>query len=140
MDRDRLGTDYDWADFIECDAKEVGLKITAWNLDRGSYCTLEYTEGAEYTVAHGEETPTHTAAAAYNTAKGLAKVAAMPWEEEDALADAADELKKELEAVYLTMLREEYEYRLSDEAIDEDILANEYLFTEEGKRTAVLNP
>lgn len=64
----------------------------------------------------------------------------MPWEEEDALADAADELKKELEAVYLTMLREEYEYRLSDEAIDEDILANEYLFTEEGKRTAVLNP
>jgi len=36
-------------------------------------------------------------------------------------------------------LEAEYEYRMSDEAIDEDIEANDYLFTAEGSRTTVLN-
>lgn len=31
-------------------------------------------------------------------------------------------------------MREEYEYRMSDEQVDESIRANEYTFTEEGKR------
>jgi len=36
-------------------------------------------------------------------------------------------------------LEAEYTYRMSDEAIDEDIEANDYLFTVEGSRTTVLN-
>jgi len=36
-------------------------------------------------------------------------------------------------------LESEYTYRMSDEAIDEDIEANDYLFTVEGSRTTVLN-
>lgn len=31
-------------------------------------------------------------------------------------------------------MQKEMDYRLSDEAVDEDIRANEYEFTEEGKR------
>jgi hypothetical protein len=55
---------------------------------------------------------------------------------------AADEIraafKVELEGCYLRMLMNEHKDRLSDEAIDEDIRANDYLFTEEGKRSMVL--
>lgn len=35
-------------------------------------------------------------------------------------------------------LEKEYDYRNSDECADEDISANEYMFTEDGKRSAVL--
>jgi hypothetical protein len=35
-------------------------------------------------------------------------------------------------------LEKEYEYRNSDECVDEEIEANEYLFTEDGKRSTVL--
>lgn len=35
-------------------------------------------------------------------------------------------------------LEKEYDYYMSDESVDENIRANEYLFTEEGKRSTVL--
>jgi len=52
-----------------------------------------------------------------------------------------DALKKNARAfmkwIY-RQLRKEYEYQQSDEAVDEDIKANDYAFTEEGSRRVVL--
>jgi len=49
-----------------------------------------------------------------------------------------DALRSFMRWIY-RQLEAEYTYRMSDAAIDEDIEANEYLFTAEGSRTTVLN-
>lgn len=52
--------------------------------------------------------------------------------------DVADALRSYMKWIY-RQLEQEYEYLTGDEAVDETIQANEYLFTEDGSRTAVLN-
>lgn len=68
-------------------------------------------------------------------------------ENDDAIEPpAADQAEKDLiEAaksfmhwIYRT-LEKEYEYQNSDACVDENIIANDYLFTESGKRTVTLN-
>lgn len=50
----------------------------------------------------------------------------------DKVETAWEELLRDLEHCYLTMLRNEYEYQTSEEQIKESIRANEYEFTEDG--------
>lgn len=57
------------------------------------------------------------------------------WEEaEDALKEAARDFMR---YIYRALERE-YEYQNSDEVVDDNITANEYLFTEDGKRSVSL--
>ncbi len=143
-----VGEDYGWADFIESDAAEVGLKITGWNLDQGAYCKLEaaFTPNRVSELIlehHGEGCDTRKAAEDYRTSLLAIQRKADNGdtnmeEEEDATAQAEQEFLNALQGCYLQMLRAEWEYRLSDEGIDEDIHANEYLFTEDGSRTTIL--
>lgn len=144
-----VGDDYGWADFVTEDAENVGLKITGWNLDRGASCGLEFTETAERVSelileGHGEGCDTRKAASDYRMAMNMlrTKVESGNMNEEDerdADSQAKAEFKNALEACYLQMLRDEWEHRMSDEAIDADIEASDYLFTAEGKRSITLN-
>lgn len=59
-------------------------------------------------------------------------------EEWDKECDALKEAAKDFMRWIYRQLEKEYEYHDSDEQIDETIMANEYLFTAEGKRMAVL--
>lgn len=54
------------------------------------------------------------------------------------LEEAEQVFRKALGACYLDLLGKEYDYRMSNEAVDEDLRANEYLFTEDGERTHTL--
>lgn len=52
----------------------------------------------------------------------------------DDSVDATEQCLRDFASWILKQLRNEYEYRMSDEAVDEDIRANEYTFTESGRR------
>lgn len=52
----------------------------------------------------------------------------------DSVDDAVPELIRDFAAWAHSQLRAEWEYQYSDEAVDESIIANEYTFTEDGKR------
>lgn len=147
--RECVGESYDWADSTKDDAENVGLKITGWNLDRGSVCTLQFTETHERVAElikenHGEGCDTRQAAGAYRAGVARIKFAMEDGgmneeEEQDARSQNEAEFQTALEACYLKMLREAWEYEMSDEGIDETINANDYLFTEQGSRSATLN-
>lgn len=123
--------DYDWWDSIFADAETIGLKITGFELDRGRYATGEFTQDAlsvcEAIIAnHGKDCETYKTAMQY---KGEFRN-----EDYGEYEDARDEFLKSLLEDYSIMLQHEYEYLLSDESVDEAIRANEYTFTETGKR------
>jgi hypothetical protein len=58
--------------------------------------------------------------------------------EYDKTCDDLKEAARDFMRWIYRQLEKEYGYRNSDECVDEDIRANEYLFTEEGKRSTVL--
>lgn len=137
---------YDWWDCIYEDAAQVGIKITGF--DTGRSCDIEghFTDApervAEKIIAgHGEHTGTAAEARAYQ--KTLAEFMAGAEKDEYgelstyALDNEKDEIDREfLRALleeYLTILRKEEEYQLSDEVADEMMVANDYEFTEDGK-------
>lgn len=121
--------DFEWWEFTYEDAKNVGIKITSFDLDRGNI-TGEFIESAEYTIDkilmdHGPTCDTYITA--HNYKKAL----------EDQKEDDADDFKHEfLNAIledYRIILQKEFEYLTSDTHLKETIEANEYEFTEDGK-------
>ena len=130
-----INVDYDWWQFVYEDAETIGLKISEFDIDRGSYCKGRLTDGLLASIEtimtnHGEGTDTYKLAVTYKekTNKlGLEDV------DGDMLDELASEYTTDLCEIYLGMLRGEYEYLMSSEAIVESINANDYQFTEEGK-------
>lgn len=119
--------DYDWWECIYEDAANVGLKITSFELYRGGdidgHCTEEAKRVARNIyMEHGLECRT------WKTARSW--LYQHEWDD--------DQFTREILYDYLFMLRDEYEYLFSDEQVDESIRANEYLFTESGRRTVCL--
>lgn len=110
------GFDYDWWDCLYDDAENIGLTITEFDIDRHiikGYLTESVQEVCKsIRKEHGKNTPTY-------------KLTIKPDE---------DSFEHDLLEEYLSLLRKEWEYMNTDEAIDENILANEYEFTEGGKR------
>lgn len=143
-----INVDYEWWDFIFEDAKRIGIKITEFDTDR--YCRGEFIKDFEEIVSsiqqeHGKDCDTYKTAvqfeqektalvAKYSDGENLSEVV---YENEDDFDQDCDELEKEflksLLEDYRIMLRKEYEYLTSCEAIIETIKANEYTFTEDGK-------
>lgn len=135
-----------WENMYE-DASEVGIKITAFDIDRGNSIDGEFYEDACHTANkikenHGESCETYKTAVSFlaerdeivNTAP---KDENGEFEDEYELDQKLDEcendfLKSILED-YLIMLRKEYEYQTSEESVLEAIKANDYEFTEDGK-------
>ena len=148
----RNGIDvYKWSDSVIEDAANVGIKITGFDIGRGSEIDgdVEDTEGTAHAIVkdHGEESDTYKLAVQYLADRDEAidsepKDEDGEFEDQNAMDEKLNELDDEFTRAileeYLSELRSEYEYRMSDEAIDEDIRANEYLFTKDGSRSTSL--
>jgi hypothetical protein len=145
-----LNFEHEWYNDMYEDAERVGLKITSFDIDRGSYCNTDFKWSALETARvimqeHGEGCDTYKVAETFlsdydklvtkhSDGVQLDVVAEDNEYEFDSEADELEsEFKNDLENEYLKMLRQEYEYLGSKEAIIENIKANEYDFTEDGK-------
>lgn len=140
--------DYDWWDSVYEDAANIGLKISEFDIDRASYVKASFMASAEETAhkieeEHGENCETFKDAKNYlkerdaliNTApKDENGEFADEYELDNKLDELDQEFLKTLCEDYRIMLTKEYEYLMSDESVDENIGANEYTFTETGKR------
>lgn len=132
-----INVDCSWWEFVYEDAKNIGLEITAFNIDRGSYCEGELKKDPRSVMEsilreHGENCKTYGTAKKY-----LSQLNKLDLDNENCdeqLTSIAEEFTKELLENYLDILRKEYEYLTSEDAIRETIEINEYEFTAEGKR------
>ena len=142
-----INVDHDWWDLTFEDAKDYGLKIEGFDIDRGSYCKAQFTDDACYCSHkiidnHGETCKTHKTATAFlkerdETVELAEKDENGEFVDEYELDQKLDEIESEfLKSIsedYRIILQNEYEYLTSLEAIKETIEANEYEFDENGK-------
>lgn len=141
-----INVDYDWWEYTHIDAEEIGCKISGFDTGRGGTCGLVCKDAcrtARLILAnHGDECDTYKLAKKYANDHGKIMEEA-DKDEEGELTDeyAVDTLLDELDAEferslgeeYLSLLRQEYEYLTSHEAIIDTITANDYEFTEDGR-------
>ena len=146
-----INISHEWWEYTYEDAANVGLKITAFDTGRSDYCDIEFIEDSNHTMEtilkeHGEDCSTYKTA--LNFKKEWAELVEkysdgvnkdkVSEDNEYEFDNEADELEKEflksLGEDYLTMLRNDYEYQTSEEAIIDTIEANEYEFTKEGNQ------
>lgn len=143
-----VALDYEWWEDTYEDAKTIGLKIEGFDLDRGSYVEAKFIASAEETAhkiekEHGEKCETASDARAYLAERDtLIETAekdengdfANEYKLDQELDDLDSEFLKTLCEDYRILLQKEMEYLISNESVDENIKANEYEFTENGKR------
>lgn len=149
--------DYEWWDFIFEDAARVGLKITAFDLDRRKgvegTLTMSLVESCKAILSeHGQACDTHKLASdfliAFNRLDNEKDEAIKAMTDEDIdneketdilehfetdVEDLRDQYAYALREEYASMLQKECEFLLSNECVDEMIQANEYEFTEDGE-------
>lgn len=140
---------HDWWESTYDDAKNIGLKLTTFDLDRNKHAKGAFIDSAELCAEeimeeHGEESNTYKLASTF-----IDKI-----KELNARLEKADEQEKgnseeyytiqgegdDLKAEFLSDLLEEYasilqnesEYLQSEQAIKETIEANDYTFEEDG--------
>ncbi len=130
-----INVDYDgWCEHIDEDANNVGLEID--NFDIWSrHLDLEFTktplEVAELIIKnHGTARGTYLLAQEY-----IKNYKLLPQDEDDTPQEDAITLQFEndLRHEYVTMLKTEYHYLTTDEAVIEELEANEYYFNEKGQ-------
>jgi hypothetical protein len=140
-----INVGYGWWDITYEDAKNIGCEIAAFDTGRGDYCTLKCSDAhdtAEMILRdHGETCDTYKLAEEYMKDHD-AIIERMEYDDDgecvneyetDEKLDAlAKEFTRALGEGYLSMLRKEYEYLTSEEAISETIRANGYDFDENG--------
>ena len=137
-----IQVDVFYAESILEDAKEAGINIDEYDLYRrtiGGKLTESAEDVANKIIAdHGPDCDTYKTARAYlgelSTLKGIHGIADMEDEDLDT-EDIDNDFRRAILEDYLSLLRREYEYQGSREAIIETINANEYGFFEDGKRT-----
>jgi hypothetical protein len=117
---------YGWWDHIYEDAKNIGLEITSFDdYNISGELKVSVTECCSRIIAnHGKLCTTYRLAEWFF--KNKADNKGKPYFLED--------FKREILGLYKIMLKEEIEYMESNESVDENIRANEYEFTEDGKR------
>lgn len=145
-----INVNYEWWEFVYEDAERIGLKITAFDIDRGSYCKGEVLSSCRECAElikqeHGEQCETYKTAvkfladwdnevAKHSDGLDTDRVAEDKEYEFDKIADELeDDFLKSLLEDYRIILQKEYEYLTSEESIIESIRANEMEFLEDGK-------
>lgn len=141
-----INVDHDWWDCTYEDAKNIGLEITGFDIDRGACIDAEFLLCAHEVAAniirdHGGACETYKIASAFleehepvfgeytdETSEHYET-----REQEDRLMDIEYEFFYAIKEEYLSMLRQEYEYLTSEEVIIETIEANDYDFTANGE-------
>lgn len=141
-----INVDGEWWESTYEDAANIGLKITGFDIDRGSYVNGSFTLSANEVAAnifsnHGESCETFKTATAFmdcwqpifNDYMDETSENYESRENEECMQSEEDEFLSSLCNDYLKILRDEYEYLTSEEAIIETIESNEYDFTEDGE-------
>jgi hypothetical protein len=145
-----INVDHDWWSGSCEDAKNIGLKITSFDLDRNRHAEGNFIIDAENCAKaiikeHGKDCETYKTAKAYlkeyKTAFDAMEKAedgeVLHYQDEQTLQDINNEFLKSLLEDYSIMLQKESEYLTRQEAIEETIRANEYEFTKDGKFPAI---
>lgn len=120
-----------WENTYE-DANMVKLKISSFDIDNRQI-DLDFTESATATAKailedHGDQTET------YIYAKEFLRIRdEISLDDNDLTEAEAIRFRKKMAWAYLQMLKREEEYLMTDEAIKEDIIANDDEFTKDGK-------
>lgn len=140
-----FNVNYEWWDSTYDDAKNVGIEITGFDIDRGSYCKGDImdTEQTAHDIMkqHGEHCDTYQTAAEYLKTRDTLITDWLQDENgdyvnEDELDSKLDELGNDFEYAileeYRVILTKEYDYLTSDQTISDSLIANDYNFTIEG--------
>ena len=141
------GLDYEWWDSTCEDAERVGLKITAFDLDRDRHAEGRFVSDAvscadKVIAEHGPDCETRKTAESFVKERDSIVEAAERDENgeiadvyalDQKLDDCEGEFLKAILEDYSVMLQQEAEYLTSDESVDESIRANEYEFLSNGK-------
>ena len=125
----------DWWGNIYEDASEIGLKINGFDIDRGRYVKADLISSATESIKkvlenHGPDCGTTKTAKCF---LDLYNEIAPEMRDDDWLSDFEGYYLDAMCDCYLSILRDEYEYLTSEEAVAQTIEANEYEFTEDGK-------
>lgn len=141
-----INVDHNWWNFTYDDAKEIGLKITSFDLDRNRHATggfiLSANEVAQNIMNnHGECCQTYKTAESFMNEWQPIFNDYMDSESENYESNDLEQQLIEVEDNFLNSLVEDYsiilqnesEYLMSEKAILETIQANEYTFNEYGK-------
>lgn len=132
--------DDNWWEHIYTDAETIGIKIMSFDTERNRHAKGDFIKTPDdvaraILTEHGETCATYQSAKAYM--EDCAKI-----EKEHACHDERSELIDDRSTVFLHDLLEDYavilqreaEYLVSDEYLTENIIANEYTFTDTGRR------
>jgi len=137
--------DYQWWESVYDDAENVGIKITGFDVGRGSSITadLDSEDTAKLIMEnHGPKCESYITAQKYIAARDSILESAQKDENgyleyesdvENELEPLDDEFKHDILEEYLSILRKELEHIESDEQVIESIEANEYEFPTEGE-------
>ena len=127
-----------WYECIKDDFNRLGLEIRSFDLDRGSFAEIhieDFEETSNNIIDEfGDNVPIQKTAKNY--IDEFNKIQANFKEDEDIERELEilDEVyQREYSEDILSYLRAEYEYQISDEALDEFFMNNDYDFTTEGK-------
>jgi len=136
-----INIDHDWWECTYEDAKDIGLKIEGFDIGRGQSCEGEFTLSA-CEVAQNIFNNRGESCKSYKIASDFMEVWEPVFNEymqkegydlENRLMNMEEYFKESLLCDYLKSLRDEYDYRTTEEAVIETIEANDYDFTVEGK-------
>jgi len=146
-----ITADHGWWEYIYEEAKELGCKISSFDLGRSREIDLKFVDSAcevadKILKNHGEDCDTYKAAKSFliDLAEMVEKYSdgtkldTVTEENAHDFDNECDELEKQFEKslgrCYLKLLDNEFEFITSEENIVEHLNANEYTFTETGKR------
>jgi len=134
-----INTDYDWYENVYYDAKQIGIKILSFDLDRNKHAKIKvsniYDTAKAIIKNHGETCETYKIS--INFLKDISILENNidnTVDNDDVFDDVETDYLKDLSNCYADILQNEYEYLTSDEAIQESLITNEYdFFTEDGE-------
>jgi hypothetical protein len=138
-----INRDFEWWEFTYYDAKEIGLKITSFDLDRNRHAKGEFIFEVKEVINailsnHGKSCDTYKVAENYkeeifNLIEKEENLDFRNYDLEGQISDLENEFLQVLLEEYSIILQRECEYLQSKEAIIESIIANNYEFTEGGE-------
>jgi hypothetical protein len=141
-----INVDFNWWESTYEDAKNIGLKITGFDLDRNKHATGQFTLSALEVAQnilndHGDECQTYKLATEFLSKHNPIFADYMDENSENyesrdlegQLQDLEQDFLNDLLKDYADMLQKECEHLMSREAIIETFEANDYTFEENGR-------
>jgi hypothetical protein len=142
-----INVDDIWWDGIYDDAKDIGLKITSFDLDRNRHAEGKFLLAANEVAQnilnnHGVSCETYKTASSFmedwqpifNNYMDESSEKYESKEAEEQLIEMEEDFLNSLLEDYSIMLQNQCEYLTTDEAVEETLTINEYQFLENGKR------